>query len=164
MPLLTPTYDVESVCEIDLAQLKRDGVKAVLLDIDNTVLPQGSSECPLSIDQWVRALPGIGFSVAFVSNNWHGDIRDRVARFQHDVTAKAMKPMARGFRAAAKALGVSTRECAVVGDQIFTDIVGGNFVGATTVLVRPLSSKDLPHTVVLRRLERLIMARRRRTS
>lgn len=164
MPLLTPHYDVESVCEIDLAALKRDGVKAVLLDVDNTILPHGSSECSLTIEEWVRALPSLGFSVAFVSNNWHGDIHERVARFEHGVTAKAMKPMARGFRLAARALGVTTAECAVVGDQIFTDVIGGNLAGAKTVLVRPLSSNDLPHTVVLRRIERRIMARRRRNA
>ena len=160
MGLLRPDQYVTSVCAIDLRALKEAGIRAVLLDVDNTIMPQGSAECPVPIGEWVEALPSAGFVVGFVSNNWHGTIHERVARFGFGVTPKAMKPLARGFRAAAEALGVDTRECAVVGDQIFTDIIGGNLVGATTVLVRPLSTVDLPHTVVLRRIERLIMAGR----
>lgn len=160
MPLLSPDYYVADVSSIDLEVLRDRGVRAILLDIDNTVLPQGSAACPSNVAAWVARLPEAGFKVAFVSNNWHGDVGERVAQFGCAFTAKAMKPLARGFRAAARMLGVSTRECAVVGDQIFTDVLGGNLVGATTVLVLPLSTSDLPHTLVLRRIERLIMARR----
>ena len=155
-----PDQFVTGVCAIDLDALRAKGVKAVLLDIDNTVLPQSSRVCPVTIAEWVNALPAAGFSVMFVSNNWHADVHERVQQFGHGVTAKAMKPLARGFREAARALGVTPNQCAVVGDQIFTDIVGGNLIGATTVLVQPLSTTDLLHTRVLRRIERLIMARR----
>lgn len=160
MALLRPDDYVTSVCAVDLHSLKEAGIRAILLDVDNTIMPQGSPECLVAIGEWVERLPEVGFLVAFVSNNWHGTIHERVARFGYDVTPKAMKPLTRGFRAAARALGVRPKECAVVGDQIFTDILGGNLVGATTVLVRPLTSADLPHTVVLRRIERLIMAGR----
>lgn len=148
------------VCAIDLAALRAAGIRAVLLDIDNTVMPLHSSVCPDPVFAWVGRLHEQGFKVAFVSNTWQPDVAERMARFECPVMPKSMKPLARGFRAAARALGVSTRECAVVGDQIFTDILGGNLVGATTVLVQPLSAADLPHTVVLRHIERLIMAGR----
>lgn len=160
MPLLMPDLYLATVHALDLAALRESGIRAILLDVDNTIMPQGSSECPMLTCEWVERLAEAGFGVAFVSNNWHGTIHERVARFGYAVIPKAMKPLGRGFRAAARALGVQPQECAVVGDQIFTDILGGNLFGATTVLVQPLSNVDLPHTVVLRRIERLIMSGR----
>jgi HAD superfamily phosphatase (TIGR01668 family) len=160
MSLLRPHYYVTDVRAIDLEALRQAGITALLLDVDNTVLVHHSAEGPGWAVEWVAALAEKGFSAAFVSNNWHDTIQARVAPFGIGVTAKAMKPLPKGFRAAARSLGVSIRQCAVVGDQIFTDILGGNLAGATTVLVQPLSAVDLPHTVVLRRIERLIMSGR----
>lgn len=160
MSLLRPDHYVTSVLAIDLDELRRSGVKALLLDVDNTVLTLDAADHRPDILEWVLALPEAGFMARFVSNNWHEAIHARVEPFGIGVTAKAMKPLPRGFREAANVLGVTPRDCAVVGDQIFTDILGGNIVGATTVLVQPFSTADLPHTVVLRRIERLIMAGR----
>jgi HAD superfamily phosphatase (TIGR01668 family) len=151
---------VTDVRGIDLDALRSAGIRALLLDIDNTVMPLHSAACPLWLEEWVAGLRDEGFAIAFVSNTWRDDVAERVGRFECPVSAKAMKPLVRGFRAAARELGVPLGECAVVGDQIFTDVLGGNLSGATTVLVQPLSSSDLPHTLLLRRLERLIMSGR----
>ena len=69
-------------------------------------------------------------------------------------------PLPFGFRKAARELGVPIGECAVVGDQLFTDILGGNLAGAVTVLVDPLTAADMAHTRILRHVERVIMNRR----
>ncbi|MHB8762011.1 MAG: YqeG family HAD IIIA-type phosphatase [Coriobacteriia bacterium] len=160
MPVLRPRAYVADVTSVDLASLRAAGVRAILLDIDNTVLPLHKDECPPKIAEWVFGLGKAGFRVRFVSNNWHADVRERVARFRYGVTAKAMKPLPFGLRNAAEALGVEPRECAMIGDQIFTDVLAGNLAGCVTVLVQPLTPSDLPHTVVLRHVERLIMANR----
>jgi hypothetical protein len=149
---------------IDLRALAASGVKALLLDIDNTLLPRDVPGLDVEIAAWVASLPGEGLVAYLVSNNWHRHITARAAEIGLPVIAKAMKPLPFGFYRAARALGVSARECAVVGDQLFTDVLGGKLIGATTVLVRPLSSSDLPHTLVLRRIERVIMADRRPSS
>jgi hypothetical protein len=159
--LFWPDHYVTDVCAIDLGALSAAGVKALLVDIDNTLLPRDSSAVPPAYSAWVESLPNAGFGVHFVSNNWHESIHRHAADLGFPVVAKATKPLPFAFLAAARALGVRTRECAVIGDQVFTDVVGGNLVGATTVLVEPLSATDLPHTLVLRRIERLIMAGRR---
>ncbi|MBN1193134.1 MAG: YqeG family HAD IIIA-type phosphatase [Coriobacteriia bacterium] len=146
--------------EIDLEAFRSSGVKAFLLDIDNTLLPRDTSLFPEELVSWTRGLSSAGFGVCFISNNWHRYIFEKAEEVGFPVVAKAMKPFPFAFLAGARALGVRTSECVVVGDQLFTDILGGNLVGATTVLVNPLSSSDLPHTLVLRRLERVIMGRR----
>lgn len=160
MPLLRPDHYVTSVLAIDLATLKSSGITTLLLDVDNTCSPHHSPEVLPEVAEWLAALAGQGFKALFVSNNWHDDITDRCQALGLGVVPQAMKPLPFGFRAAARQLGVAPRECAVVGDQIFTDILGGNLAGMTTVLVTPLTENDMAHTVVLRRIERLIMGRR----
>jgi hypothetical protein len=78
-----------------------------------------------------------------------------------DMVAKALKPLPFGFKSAMKRHGATPSNTAVIGDQMFTDILGGNLLGIKTVLVLPLSESDLPHTLVLRRLERLALGERR---
>ncbi len=133
---------------------------ALLIDMDNTVSPHHSPVVIPEMREWLASLPAQGFLVRLVSNNWHSDLRDRAAALGVPAVGKAKKPLTGGFRRAAGELGVTARECAVIGDQIFTDILGGNLFGATTVLVRPLTPVDLPHTRILRWLERVIMKRR----
>ena len=145
---------------IDLDALAASGIRAMLLDIDNTLLPRDTSVFPPEFVSWLGDLSAAGMSAYLVSNNWHSHIFDRATELGLPIVAKACKPLPFGFLTAARTLGFSARQCAVVGDQIFTDVLGGNLVGATTVLVEPLSSSDLPHTLVLRRIERVIMAGR----
>ena len=164
MGLLRPDHYVSDVRAIDLDALKAAGVTALLLDIDNTLLPHHRPGLPSEFRPWLDGLGGAGFRAYLVSNNWHQDVEERAAEIGLPVIARAGKPLPRGFRQAATALGVHARECAVVGDQLFTDILGGNLFGAVTVLVSPLTSTDLPHTRVLRRIERVIMGGRRPTS
>ena len=145
---------------IDLDALRAAGVRALLLDIDNTVSPHHSTEVVPGMPEWLASLPDAGFGVRFVSNNWHADLAARAAVLGYPAVGKAKKPLPFGFRRAARELGVQVSECAVIGDQLFTDILGGNLAGAVTVLVDPLTSADMAHTRVLRHIERVIMRRR----
>lgn len=142
---------------IDLSKLRARGVTALFVDIDNTVSPHHSAVLLPEMREWLASVQAAGFGVRLVSNNWHADLQDRARALGVAVVGKAKKPLTSGFKRAAAELGVTAGECAVVGDQIFTDILGGSLFGATTVLVRPVSPEDLPHTRVLRRLERVIM-------
>jgi len=152
---------VSSVLAIDLEALKAEGVVSLLFDLDNTVSPHHSTTLVPEIHDWLATLPGKGFSVCFVSNNWHDDIHERAAALGFPVVPKAGKPLPFGIRKAMRLLGSEPGACAMIGDQLFTDILGGNCAGAVTVLVEPLTRVDQPHTRVLRRLERRIMTGRR---
>lgn len=157
MRLLRPDEYLTDVLAIDLERLRRDGIEALIMDLDNTLLPRDTSVVPPAIDAWVRALPDAGFRVCFVSNNFHERVVEVAAEFGLPLVAKAVKPLPFAFLRAFKTVGVRRRHCAVVGDQYFTDILGGKFLGCRTIMVLPQSRSDLPHTLMLRRVERLIM-------
>jgi hypothetical protein len=160
MSLVSPDEYYRSVTDIDLEALRSRGITALLLDIDNTILPRDTGVMPDELANWVRALADGGFRVCLVSNNWHDHVKKIADALGIEMIPKALKPMPHGFRKAIRLLGVDRRETAVIGDQIFTDILGANLAGMTSILVLPLCETDLAHTLVLRRVEHRIMAGR----
>jgi HAD superfamily phosphatase (TIGR01668 family) len=95
-----------------------------------------------------------------VSNNWHGHVAEIAADLGMPIVAKAIKPLPFAFLKALKVTGSKRTQAAIVGDQLFTDVLGGKLVGIKTVLVAPLSASDLPHTLFLRKVERVLLAGR----
>lgn len=156
MALFQPAQRVASVTDVDLDVLKAQGVKGLLVDLDNTLLPRDTSVVPPSVAVWVGSLSG-RFDVCLVSNNWHQRVHEVAEELGLPLVAKAVKPFPFAFVKAIRTLGLRRRECAVIGDQLFTDVLGGNILGLPSVMVEPLSQTDLPHTLLLRRLEARIM-------
>jgi HAD superfamily phosphatase (TIGR01668 family) len=162
--LLSPDLYYSSVRAIDLETLARAGVRVLLLDLDNTVLPRDSNVVSDEMKAWAASLRERGFSVCCVSNNWHERVRLVAAELGFDLVDHAIKPLPFAFLRALRLERATTKEAAVVGDQLFTDILGGNMLGMRTVLVAPLSQTDLPHTLLLRRLEAFVLRDRVPTS
>ena len=140
--LLCPDHRFRDVYEIDPEWLRDLGVRAVLIDIDNTLVTYDDPEPTAPVLGWLGKLGDAGISVAFISNNE----RERVERFNSMLGFvaewKAGKPLTGKSRRAMNALGVSPRETAVIGDQIFTDIRLGKKLGAgVTILVEPIKDK-----------------------
>lgn len=160
MGILEPDLYYTSVHAIDLPLLERSGVRALLVDLDNTLLPRDTKVVPPELAEWAARLSAAGFRCCLVSNNWHASVERVAAQLGFEIVPKALKPFPRAFRRAMAILGAAPAECAVIGDQLFTDILGGNRLGLTTVLVEPLSRTDLPHTLLLRLIERRVLADR----
>jgi hypothetical protein len=98
--------------------------------------------------------------VCLVSNNWHERVNIVAGQLGFELVAKAVKPLPFAFLRALRKIGSCRANSAVVGDQLFTDVLGGKLLGMRTVMVAPLSESDLPHTLLLRRLERVLLAGR----
>ncbi|MFZ5647881.1 MAG: YqeG family HAD IIIA-type phosphatase [Bacillota bacterium] len=165
LKLLYPKMYVPSVTCIDPGELHQRGIRCVLFDLDNTVVPRDKNELPQEVSQWIISLGEKGIKVCVVSNNGPGRI-GRVAGIE-DIPAvcRAVKPRKHPFRKAMNMLGVTAGETAVVGDQIFTDILGGNRLGLFTILVVPMPGKEYWATEMInRRLERLVLYRIRRSA
>ncbi|MFA5843370.1 MAG: YqeG family HAD IIIA-type phosphatase [Coriobacteriia bacterium] len=161
MKLLSPDLYYASVHAIDLDVLAAAGVSALLVDLDNTLLPRDTNIVSDDAKAWAAAVAERGFRLCLVSNNWHDRVKTVADGLGCALVDKALKPLPFAFRKALRILGARPNEAAVIGDQLFTDILGGSLVGvARTVLVMPLSRSDLPHTLALRLMEGRILADR----
>lgn len=158
--MLAPDLYYSSVQAIDLDALWLAGVRVLLLDLDNTLLPRDTNVVPDASRLWVDALKGRGFRVCAVSNNWHERVRVVAVELGVDLVDHAVKPLPFAFLRALSRVSGHAREAVVIGDQLFTDILGGKLLSMRTVLVQPLSATDLTHTLLLRRLEAIVLNRR----
>ena len=161
---LAPDSYLSSVHAIDLEDLAARGIRVLLLDLDNTLLPRDTNVVPDELKAWAAGLRERGFSVCLVSNNWHERVHHVASELGFDLVDKAIKPLPFAFRQALRLENAKASETCVIGDQLFTDILGGNMLGMRTILVAPLSATDLPHTLLLRRLEALVLGGRVPTS
>ena len=159
--MLDPDLYLHSVHDIDLEALLASGVDTLLMDLDNTLLPRDSGDVPDDLREWSGRLAQLGFKVCLVSNNWHERVHEVAQSLGFSLVAKAVKPLPFAFLRALRLVGSSRVQAAVVCDQMFTDVLGGKLLGIKTILVTPLSASDLPHTLLLRRAERMLLAGRK---
>jgi hypothetical protein len=139
--------------------LQSRGLSALLLDLDNTLIPYGDQGEPSkALLDWLAAVKGAGVQTFLVSNAKPGRVRYWGERLGLPGLGLAAKPWL-GFRRAIRRWKLRPEQVAVVGDQLFTDVLGGNLVGAHTVLVAPLSKQELGYTRLVRRLERWVLNR-----
>ncbi|OGO77569.1 MAG: HAD family hydrolase [Clostridiales bacterium GWB2_37_7] len=154
---LIPKLHVNSPYELDLEVLKKNSIKGVIIDIDNTLVPWSEKYADQRVVDLVDKLLDAGFKLCILSNG----TKNRVSEFNKDLKLPAVhnaaKPSRAAFKKALKLLGTEPRCTAVIGDQIFTDILGGNRLGLFTVLVVPMSSKEFIWTRFVRQIEKLIL-------
>jgi uncharacterized protein len=149
---------VDSVPVIDIADLRRRGIQAVLTDLDNTLVPwQGTNISP-EVRAWLKDAADQGLKLCIVSNTRSmRRLRNISAELEIPYVRKGLKPRRIGFRAALQLLDVDVSKAAVLGDQMFTDVLGGNRLGAFTILVRPMHPREFFGTKISRLFERVIL-------
>ncbi|MEW6105335.1 MAG: YqeG family HAD IIIA-type phosphatase [Bacillota bacterium] len=154
--MLCPDLYVPSICQVDLSRLTARGIKGIVLDMDNTLVDWGSSDIPAGVLAFFDEAKARGIRLCVLSNN----LRRRIEAISGTLgipAARRLKPMRSAFRAALALLGTSPGETAVIGDQIFTDVLGGNLAGMYTILVIPTSRREFVTTRIIRRLERAVL-------
>lgn len=156
---LVPYRYSRAIEEIDLQALRADGIRGVIVDLDNTIVPWKASQPTLAVQRWIADLIASGMQACIVSNNFAGRVRTLAEHLHIPVVIGAVKPTPWAFRKAMKVMGTTAGETALVGDQLFTDILGGNLLGLRTILVDPLSAREFPTTMLVRRIERLVRRR-----
>lgn len=157
--LLNPDAVYESLFDIDLDALAARGIRGLIVDLDNTLVEYGNSVVSTQARDWVRSARDRGFAVCITSNARSGRVRSFAQALSIPGIANAAKPVRRAFRRAMRLLRTTPPETAIIGDQVFTDVLGGNRMHAYTILVNPLSTTELGATRVMRRLERKVLRR-----
>ncbi len=155
--ILHPDICVDSVLDIPLEELERRGITSFILDLDNTMTEWNNNEVKPEIIAWVDKLKKTGAKACIVSNNKESRVRAVAQVLDVPYVCRAGKPLGRAFRRALDKLGSRPEETSVVGDQVFTDVLGGNLMGMLTILVSPLNPREFIGTrLFLRSLERLV--------
>ena len=155
---MTPDAFVERVEDFDARRFEQWGVRGIALDLDNTIVPWHTSLVTPGASAWIKDVLGRGIGICLITNNYSGGSAATSALFNIPIIKGALKPSPWSFRAALRALGVAAVHAAVVGDQIFTDVLGGKLAGMRAVLVRPLSRAEFPTTKFVRMFERPMLA------
>lgn len=154
-----PDFALERAYDLTVEDVKKEGIKVVFVDLDNTLIawnnPDGTSE----MRQWLHDLKDAGIPVVVVSNNKYERVKRAVEKFDIDFEAFALKPFTFGINRALKRFDVAPSEVVMIGDQLMTDIRAAKRAGLKSVLVKPLIQTDSINTQINRWRERRMMKR-----
>ena len=158
--LLVPHLRVESVLDLGVERLQEMGLDALLLDVDCTLKSYRTEKVNEDVNAWLGELRAAGIGVCLVSNGLGRRVRRLAEEIDVPFVAKAAKPFPFGIRAALRKTGFDRGRTAMVGDQLFADVIAGRLAGLTSILVRPIRPEEEPwFTRMKRPVERFLLRR-----
>ena len=158
MNLLTPDYTYSNIYKVDYTMLKKKGIKYLLFDLDNTCIGYKEKEPNDKLIHHFHTLEKDGFMVIIFSNARKKRLEPFV-KMGIICNHFSKKPLKWSFKKIMKKYSLSKEETCIIGDQLFTDVLGGNRVGIKTCLVPPLTKEDFIVTKLFRKLENKILKR-----
>lgn len=158
MALFKPNMYKKNIFEIDYEKLKKDGIRCLVFDLDNTLGLIDEEKCPKEAKKLLKKLKK-DFTIFISSNNTRKRILPYIEDLEIEGEAFSLKPLPKGLMRIRRRCGFKKNEMAMIGDQIVTDILSGNLYGVKTILVDPLGVKDLKITGLNRKVEGVIVRR-----
>ncbi|WP_433743272.1 YqeG family HAD IIIA-type phosphatase [Falsibacillus pallidus] len=152
-----PNEQVKSIFDITPDELKKRGIKGIITDLDNTLVEWDRPNATPKLIQWFKKMEENGIAVTIVSNNNQSRVKAFADPLHLPFIFQARKPMGRAFKRALKSMDLKKEETVVIGDQLLTDVLGGNRSGFYTILVVPVAKSDGFFTKFNRQIERRIM-------
>lgn len=151
-----PDATAKSTYDIDFEKLYAEGVRGLLFDIDNTLVPHGAPADARAEALFMR-LKEIGFKCCLISNNCEARVLMFNKRIRAHYIYNAHKPSRRGYERAMKLMGTDTGNTVFIGDQLFTDVYGAKRTGIRNILVSPIHPKEEIQIVFKRKLEKIVL-------
>lgn len=157
LELFIPKLKVSSIYDISLDTLRDMGIKGMITDLDNTLVGAKEPHATPELLSWLKKLDDYGFRVVIVSNNHLPRVEAFAKPLDMPFIHRARKPRNQSFLTALSLLELPREQVVVVGDQLLTDVFGGNRLGLYTILVKPIALQDEGWpTRINRRLEKLL--------
>jgi len=158
--LLTPTQVVKKINDIQAADLAASGITAIITDLDNTLVPWRRYNVAEGVVEWLAELEQAQIKICIASNTLHTSRLKKLAdEMRIPFVDRVRKPWVGGFLRAMQLMQSSREQTAVVGDQIFTDVLCGNRLGLCTILLRPpLAREEFASTRLLRHVENFLIS------
>lgn len=161
---LFPNVYINTILDVPLDELGVRGIKAFIIDLDNTITYWNSNVITEEVEAWFAGLKEQGFKACFLSNNGEQRVLAIAQALDLPYVFRAKKPRRGGYRRAMEVMGTTVEETAVIGDQIYTDILGGNRSGLYTILVKPIHWREFMGTKISRMFEYPVLRRIRRIN
>ena len=159
---LYPDFYLNNILDIKIPFLKENNIKGLILDVDNTLIDFNKKLLDGS-EMWAQILKENNIKLCILSNSNQREKVEKVAtKLQVPYFYFAKKPLKSGFKKAKKILGLENKQIAVVGDQIFTDVIGANRSHMISILVKPIGEKDIWITKLKRPLEKAIIQKKKK--
>lgn len=155
--LLKPHIKLERVTDITPAILEKYNIDALLLDVDNTLSTHHGFVLTDGLENWIDLMHNNGIKLMLLSNSNEKRVKPFAEKIELPFISLSLKPLPSGFIRGVKALKSNKKNTAIVGDQLFTDILGGNFAGLKTVLLTPILLETTVGFKFKRKLERLVI-------
>ena len=160
---LLPKYILPEVTDLSPEFLQDKGVRLLMLDFDNTIIPYTTNVPTEKVVAWLEEIKNAGIQLCVVSNSQKERVKNFCRKYRLHCITYAKKPFPRGIRECMEQFGVPAEECALVGDQIFTDTLGANGCGVASILINAIHN----HTIWLKlrhvaEMPFILLARKRR--
>lgn len=155
---LLPSKYVKTVFDIKPENLKALGVKGIITDLDNTLVAWDVADATPEVIKWFNDMAENNISITIISNNKMNRVKAFSEPLGTPFVYSARKPLKHAFKKVAKQMELNKEEIVVIGDQLLTDVLGGNLAGFYTILVVPIVQTDAKITKINRKIERKVMA------
>lgn len=140
--LLKPTYNLKNIYEIDLDLLKNQGIRAILFDLDSTIMVSKSGEYTEKTAKWLLEVEK-DFFIAVITNNKKIEYVEKVKSVSSfEIVANAKKPSTKAIRKLMKEKNLESHEVVIVGDRPLTDILAGKILNTYTILVDSINAEN----------------------
>lgn len=154
--LLKPEIKLEKVTDISVNILKKYNIEALILDVDNTLSTHHGQVLTDGLTDWLEEMHQNGIKLMVLSNSKEARVKPFAEKINLDYISLGLKPLPFGYIRALKALGTKRKVTAIVGDQIFTDVLGGRLTGVRTILLTPIKLETTAGFKFKRKIERLV--------
>ncbi len=151
-----PDRYVASTYVIDFEKLYEEGVRGLLFDIDNTLVPHGAPADERAVRLFAR-LKAIGYRCCLISNNQEKRVKTFNEPIQVDYVCNAHKPSVKNYIKAMEIMGTDRESTVFIGDQLFTDVWGAKRAGIPSILVKPIHPREEIQIVLKRYLEKIVL-------
>ncbi len=154
--VLAPSLRLEKIYDLSFKWLKDRAITSVVTDLDNTLVPWRDYTVGDDLVEWFNSLHAHNFKTLILTNARPAPTIVELSRVLNTkLVIGAKKPVSRSFRRALELLGSEPHETCVIGDQIFTDVLGGNLIGCHTILVERIARKEFAGTKIIRLFEKI---------
>ncbi len=152
-----PTYIYEKVEDIPYDLIKKEKIELIILDMDNTLI-DNNKKYNSSLKEWIKNMKDNNINLCILSNSPFGEkVKQIAGELNMSYEFNATKPLLKGFKKVIEKNDVKRENVLMIGDQIFTDVWGGNRIGLKTILVTPINKSESILSKVKRPLEKLIL-------